>query len=500
MPAEFKAQIPYEEGITSIAAAVAERDADQKSRHLNVAHEKLDEFIKGDGDPSLKADAESQLGNVLVERAKMLLQRAGSPRYVSQKAALTEEARGLFAEAEKVFTSAEQKFADYLKQLPKPGEKGGSAQSEVRLEARTDLRRARLFAAQALYESSKAWPADSAEHKKLLESAATKFGDLHEKYRTQLLGLLAATSQGHCYLDLGDTKRALGAFTEILAQPDEPEELRRLKAHALHLALQAWTSDAEKNYETAAQKGTEFLSKGGRGAETRSGEWLAIRFFTAVALKKHAESLDKKDDAQKKQELRDARKQAKEAASLPGEYQDQAKELFQELAGSADADEKPPATFAEAFERGRESLDTMQAKLAQIKAAPSLNDQANIPTYEKESHEAGDSAREEFRLALDLRDRGTPLEEVNNARYYLCYLAYQEGDYFDAAVLGAFLAKRHPTSSGARQGARSRCCRTCSFITPRWRTIGPAKSAVWRISPISSRAASPVRPMPMKRG
>ncbi len=93
-----------------------------------------------------------------------------------------------------------------------------------------DLRRARLFAAQAIYESSKAYPADSPERKKLLESAATKFGDLREKYRTILLGLMATTSQGRCYLDLGDMKRALGAFTEILSQQDEPEELRRLKA------------------------------------------------------------------------------------------------------------------------------------------------------------------------------------------------------------------------------------------------------------------------------
>ena len=78
------------------------------------------------------------------------------------------------------------------------------------------------------------------------------------------------------------------------------------------------------------------------------------------------------------------------------------------------------------------------------KAAPSLSDQANIPTYEKESREPRDNAREQFRLALELHDRTTPLEEVNNARYYLCYLAYQAGDYFDAAVLGEFLAKRPP--------------------------------------------------------
>jgi hypothetical protein len=451
---EFKQRIPYEEGVTSIAAAIAERDVDQKSRHLNVAREKLNEFVKGPGDSSLKADAESQLGNVLVERAKMLLQRANSPRYASQKTALTEEARGLFTESEKMFTSAEQKFAEYFKQLPKPGEKGASSQTEVREEARTELRRARLYAAQAIYEASKAYPADSSERKKLLDSAATKFGDLREKYRRLLLGLIATTSQGRCYLDLGDTKRALGAFTEILSQQDETEELRRLKTHALHLAMQAWTSDAEKSYETAAQKGSEWLAKPARGTDTRAADWLAVRYFTAVALRKHADLLGKKEDSQKKQELRDARKQAKEAAAVPGEYQEQAKQLYQELAGAADSDDKAASNFAEAFEQAKDALNEMQAKLTQIKMAPSVNDQANIATYEKESHDARDKAREMFRLALDLRDRNTSLDDVNSARYYLCYLAYQAGDYLDAAVLGEFLARRHPTSSGARQGAK----------------------------------------------
>ena len=207
IPDDFKSRISYEEGTTLIAAAVADRDADQKSRFLNLARDKLGEFIKGTSDEGLKADAESQLGNVLVERAKMLLHRAGLPKFAAQKATLTEEARRLFTEAQQVFTSSEQKFDAHFKQLPKPGEKQTSSQTEARQEARISLLRARLFAAQALYESSKAYPADSGERKKLLEAAAVKFGELREKHRSALAGMLATTSQGRCYLDLGDTKR-----------------------------------------------------------------------------------------------------------------------------------------------------------------------------------------------------------------------------------------------------------------------------------------------------
>ena len=43
---------------------------------------------------------------------------------------------------------------------------------------------------------------------------------------------------------------------------------------------------------------------------------------------------------------------------------------------------------------------------------------------------------------------------MNAARYFLCYLDYQAGDYDDAAVLGEFLARRHPTHGTSRQAAK----------------------------------------------
>jgi hypothetical protein len=453
IPQEFKGRIAYEEGVTLIAASRAERDADQKAKHLNAASAKLNEFIKSAGDPAVVAEAESQLGNVLVERAKMLLNRAKLPKYAAQKTALVEEARARFSEAQQVFTSAEQKFAEHLKHLPK-SDKPSSAANETREEARVDLRRARLFAAQAVYESSKAYPAESPEQKKLLETAAGKFGELHEKYRTTLLGRLASAYQGRCYLDLGDTKRALGMLSELLRDSDDSPDLRRLKTHALSLAMQAWTSDAEKSYETAAQSAADWINKQPRSADTRSGDWLTIRYYAALALKKQADAAGKSDESRKRQALSEARKHAKEAAAHPGEYQDDAKRLYQELLGAAEGDEKTPTTFADANDRANDALNEMQAKLQQIKLAPSLGDQANVPTYERESHEARDKAKELFRLALNLRDASTPIDDVNAARYFLCYLDYQVGEYDDAAVLGDFLARRHPTYSASRQAAK----------------------------------------------
>ena len=66
----------------------------------------------------------------------------------------------------------------------------------------------------------------------------------------------------------------------------------------------------------------------------------------------------------------------------------------------------------------------------------------------------------DFRLALALAGKGPAkdrpdAEQLNTARYYLCFLYYEAGQYYDAAVLGDFLA-RHAADKTPRgaQGAK----------------------------------------------
>ena len=450
--ADIKPTIPYEEGITLIAAAAAEHDVELKTRHLDQAREKLREFVKSSPEHPLVAGAESQLANVLVERAKTLLQKIARPAFAAQKDELTKQSRGLFAESQKAFVSAEGRYEELLKKYPKSIDPKDAKQIEARDRARNDLLQARLYAGRALYETSKSYPPGSPDAKKLLESAAAKFGELHEKYRSRLVGLLARVYQGQCYQDLGDTAKALSYYGEVLTQPDEPDQLRKLKANALHLAMQCWTSEKSKKYDEAIRQGQQWLAKA-RGVEGRTSDWLAVRYYVALALKKQADA-QKQEVAKKRQLLSEARRNAKEVAGIAGEYQQQAKQLYQELVGVDDGDEKPVSTFAEALERGKEALDIMQARDAQIKVAPSMKDEANVPKYEQEGREARDRAKDLFHRALELKAADTPLDDVNTARYYLCYLNYQLGEYYDAAVLGEFLARKHPTAAGARPSAK----------------------------------------------
>ena len=56
--------------------------------------------------------------------------------------------------------------------------------------------------------------------------------------------------------------------------------------------------------------------------------------------------------------------------------------------------------------------------------------------------------------AIALADAKTKLENLNLIRYMLCYFHYAMGNYYEAAVLGEFLAKKYPDAAKARPAAQ----------------------------------------------
>lgn len=458
---DVRTTIPYEEGNTLVDWAREEQDQTAKKGHLDKAQQKFDEFIKANSAHPLAGMAATQLGNVLVERGDMLVHQA--QRTPARKDDLHKQARVYFDQALAVFKDAETKFGERVEYYKKKGyldPKKDQKDIEDRDQARRDLLQSMLFVAGVQFESAKTWPEGSPDRKKLFEAAGAQYKTVYEKYRTFLAGLLARIKQGQCFQEMGDTKQALGAYGEMIVQPDTQDEFRRMKSLALHLAMQCWTHDKEKRYEEAITRGEEWIGKA-RANEERSTDWLAVRYYTAYAMKLQADTLTKKEEQNQKDTLLgNARKHAQFVAKTPGEYQDQAEKLYRQLAGTTGAD-KEPTTFADAKERGDAELAEMQNKQQQASIAPEMKDTENIPKYLKESDEARAKALQYFRLALSLKDNNTAdaatvptMDDINVVRYYVCFLDFKSGNYLEAAVMGEFLAKKYPQSAGARQAAR----------------------------------------------
>lgn len=454
---ELREELPLKEGELLVDSAQAERDTATKFKQLDQARERFESFIKANSSHPKAADAELQLGAVLVVRGNSLVEQSQRPANAAKKDQLLSEARELMSQGQKVFNAAEEKFITEEKSYPRfIDQKKEAKQFEARRIARARVLEASLRSGDVIFSMSKTYPAGSEDARKLLQKAADKFADVYNKHRTVLAGLLARVKEGECYQNMGDAqsvKRALGLYEHILGQPDD-DALRKMKAATLHLAMQCMVSDTEKKYDIAVAKGQEWLGKA-RPDEERAPDGLGIRYHLALAEKKLADSLDKPEDKGRKSgALSDARKQVSFVRKYPGAYKAEADKLYGQLGAGDDSAQKEPANFAEARDRGREMLERWQEKEQAIKNAPVMKDQANVPKYQQEAADFRAKALKYFHLAMELRDDETSIDDVNIVRYYLCFLAFNSGQYYDAAVLGEFLAKNYPQSSGGRQCAK----------------------------------------------
>ena len=57
-------------------------------------------------------------------------------------------------------------------------------------------------------------------------------------------------------------------------------------------------------------------------------------------------------------------------------------------------------------------------------------------------------------MAIAMKSRDVKLDDLNAVRYYLAYLYWACEEYYDAAVMGEFLARAYPESAGAKAGAK----------------------------------------------
>ncbi len=390
---------------------------------------------------------------MLFERGRAVVESANKPSRAAEKEQLLKQGRDFYAQAQKVFEDAEKRFTETVNAFPKFIDPKDTKQIEAREQALSDLIQARMLLSTVLAEHGKSYPSTDPQYKKLVQASADKFKELYEKYRRRLAGLYAGMWYGQRLFELDDSKRALGIYNELLAQPDEPPEFRVMKSKTLRLAMEAWTDESQKLYDEAIKRGEEWL-KAARGLEDRTPEGQGIRYYTAFALSKKHDALDKQAqgaDAGKKL-ARDASNYALAVAKIPGgEYSQLAKDL---LAKYRDLGGKTPQNFIEAKEAGKLALDNMQEAASKIKLASITKDEAKIPEFEKERDEQRVESIKLFNLALRMKDQETTQDDINVIRYFLTYLHYDAGDIYDAAVLGEFLARKYPKSAGARQGAK----------------------------------------------
>ncbi len=464
LPADVKNTLLYRKALAQIDASRQIRNLEQRGEMLSNAANNLAEFLKKQPDNDRAIDATIQRGNVLFNQASLAQARALGEPNDAAKEPLLKEAREKYAQARKIFEDANTQIRETLTKLGKVLDPTKDAAKIIfRDEMRASYIQTQMLASSCLLESAKTLDPKSEDRKKQLEQAAKEFGETYSKYKTRLAGLYARLYEAQAQQALGNDKEAISIYLDDLFKllEDQPEQFRSVKLKAATGLATIWLAQ-EASPKVVNELAPWLASQQLRPNDQRDEEWLKFRYLVAKAYIADAAALGEKNKSYAEYR-KEALKLAIDIAKQPGEYQKPAVEMRAELQG-ADAipqDQPEPKTFEEAVTAGRELItkaNTQQqiviAKLKKDLAATQDDATKQELTRQIEAEEKSvqadfAQAKPYFQEALRLSDRDTPQDEINNVQYYLAFLAFQEGKYWQTFARATFIAEHYPNSPSA---------------------------------------------------
>jgi hypothetical protein len=451
---DFRRNIPYHRGVVLLEQSRQTADPTARARLLDEAQTELRQFAEANPENVQGAEAQLQLANVQMTLGQQigakLTQLPSEPAYRDQRETMGRQARALFGEARETFGQAETTYSTELEKLPPTSSEPKDASGSKRQEYRARVAQLQFLAAQAQFEAAQTHSPDDDEFRELNEAAAAELAAVYEEFaRTFIVGLYARLYEGRCYQAIGSHQLALGCFEDILEQPNVLPPFRKLIASAVHRKAEVLI--AQEEYDAAIDACTACL-KDAKSEDEKQPEWLAVRFRLAEAQQRKGESLSG-NSAERRKLLAEARDAYRFVASSPGEFQTVARKMASSLVGNNNAEKSQPRTFQAAYDLGKDALASYNAAKLASPTAQKNNPEA-LPELEVQMKQGKDDARRYFRAATTLVDDDTDPKLLNEVRYFLCWLYWESEDYYRAAVLGEFLARRYPDHSAAASAAK----------------------------------------------
>jgi hypothetical protein len=454
---QLRGQIPYHRGVVLIEQSRKSADPAARDRLLDEARKALEKFAEANPHNVQGAEAQLQLATVQMSHGQeVLAQILKLPKesvYDAQRRTLGQQARLLFAEARETYGRAETIYSAELEKLPPATSTDARDDSgSKRQEYRARVAQLRYLAAESQFEAARSYPPEADEFRQLNKTAAEELAIIYEEFaRTNsLIGLYARLTEGRCYAALGSYQQALGCFEDILGQPNVVPQFRKLIAGAVQ--HKAEVLSAQEKYDAAIDACRASL-KDVRKDEEKQSEWIGVRFRLAEALTKKSESAAANSTEQRKLNA-EAREAYRLVAKSPGEFQVAARTAAAALGSSEKRNAKDePRTFQAAYDAGKEALTSYNAAKLALPTAEKNNPPA-LPELKAEMERGKEDARRYFGVANTLVESDTDPKLVNEVRYFLCWLYWEGEDFYRAAVLGEFLARRYPDHPAASSAAK----------------------------------------------
>jgi tetratricopeptide (TPR) repeat protein len=440
LPAPQRSWALRELGRSFMEAAALEGDPHRQGVLLNRGEKTLRRVLAEFPQSLEAADAQLDLARLRLERAKLLLNQAKEALQPEEAERWRAQARAVLEEARTAFREAVQRFEQRMKALPlRPDPKQRleldghslSAREAQLLRQHTEQNWivAQFQLALVAYYEAGTFPPDSDARRQALKEAIKQLEEVYYRYRSYLAGLHARMWMAKCFEELGEYKKALGLYEELLrhnpaeqTSPQSREALRHLQRQVRYFWILAQNRvGAHRQALEAAQQWLRAHS---------SHRWTPLGFGVLMEQGEAARELAiqlPESSPERRRLLGLAVESWQTVARQPSEYQLAAQRELRRwgpLVGRAPGAE--PRTLAEALALGQAA-----AEQGSWKEAARL-----------------------FGRAVQLASPREDVALLNDARLRYALALLKLGHWEEAAVLAEHLVRCYPSSPQARQGAQ----------------------------------------------
>jgi predicted negative regulator of RcsB-dependent stress response len=441
LPPAIREVIPYEKAISMIQGARRLRSPDLQAKELEKARLFLEQFLKSSPNHAQAGSASTELGNVWIAKARAEAGLGRLPDNAAQAAEFQGRAREyldrgrkIFQEAHDQYKKAFEKFAVFIPQTEK-------AKIDAREQALIHYIQSQLNLAIASYEAAQTHEKESRGYADALGDAAKEFEQIHSRYRDRNAGLYARMWQGKCYEEQDEVTKALGIYNELLSHPVENNHsLKAIHDRTTLFKLICLNHPKRKEYQAAIDEANAWRKA--NPTETRTQLGLGILFELAHAQELMAEA-DETAASEKRRLRTAALANAREVNKFPGEYKELSKQAIQRISVQLGQDLGDFKDFASL-------LSMAQEKIAKLGGNDGLRRRVANETDPAAKRKADeDLARHLQETAKVLKDAvgqvrsDTEPARARYARYLQAFVELERKRYYDAAILGEHLARRH---------------------------------------------------------
>jgi hypothetical protein len=437
LPADLRVALSYERGVAYLELARASATPASQAQHLADAKRNFELFLEAQPEHPLAADANSQLANLALSSARVEIQESQTAKEERARDEHWRRARELITKARSIFQAAHDRNKTEWEKFPPHVRDRDEEQRAAWKAAETRYLQSQLDLALCTYEEARTHSSGSAEHKALLTQAADEFEALHEKYRSQGVGLFARMWQAKCFEEQDDIRRALDIYEELLSHPGTSPTVQMLQDQAtwFRLICRNHPERRDQDSQLAIEEASHWLQQDKQRAQTNVG--FAIRWERARAYQ-HLSQQRELSEQERARYRRLAFEDAQEISRFANPHHDQALELVQALNADLNQGATDPRDFDSALAIAQQQVAKISAFQERIAAAGQADRGAIESDLQLHLHET----ERLLKLALDLA-RNAKTEQINTVRYYLAYTYYLLGRSYEAGVLAEFIGRHY---------------------------------------------------------